>query len=62
MGRIEGGTLALLVGAAVWFVTARLAVSWLLRSVSRHDLRGFAVYRVVFSALLPALVAEGTLR
>lgn len=62
LGQIEGGTPALLIGTAVSFVTALLAVTWLLRYVSRHDFRGFAVYRVVFGALILALVAAGTLR
>lgn len=62
LGQIEGGTPALLVGTAVSFVTALLAVSWLLRYVSRNDFRGFAIYRVVFGAVILALVAAGTLR
>lgn len=37
----------LLVGLAVSFVTALLAIGWLLRYVSRHDFRGFAVYRIL---------------
>ncbi|GGO33320.1 undecaprenyl-diphosphate phosphatase [Deinococcus humi] len=37
----------LTVGLAVSFITALLAVGWLLRYVSRHTFRGFAVYRVV---------------
>lgn len=62
LGQIEGGAPALLVGTAVSFVTALLAVSWLLRYVSRHDFRGFAVYRVVFGAVILALVVAGALR
>ncbi|WP_216326114.1 undecaprenyl-diphosphate phosphatase [Deinococcus aestuarii] len=62
LGQIEGGAPALLVGTAVSFVTALLAVSWLLRYVSRHDFRSFAVYRVVFGAVILALVAAGALR
>ena len=37
----------LTVGLVVSFVTALLAVSWLLRYVSRHNFRAFAVYRVL---------------
>lgn len=37
----------LTIGLLVSFVTALLAVSWLLRYVSRHNFRGFAVYRVL---------------
>ncbi|PTA66769.1 undecaprenyl-diphosphate phosphatase [Deinococcus arcticus] len=44
-----GGTQVapLLVGLGVSFVTALLAIGWLLRYVSRHDFRGFAVYRIL---------------
>lgn len=37
----------LLVGLTVSFVTALLAIGWLLRYVSRHNFRGFAVYRIL---------------
>lgn len=44
-----GGThvAPLLVGLGVSFVTALLAIGWLLQYVSRHDFRGFAVYRIL---------------
>ena len=38
---------ALLVGMGVSFVTALLAIGWLLKYVARHDFRGFAVYRML---------------
>ena len=38
---------SLAVGTAVAFVTSLVAVGWLLRYVSGHNFRGFAVYRVV---------------
>lgn len=37
----------LLVGLAISFVTALFVIGWLLRYVSRHDFRGFAVYRML---------------
>lgn len=37
----------LLVGMGVSFVTALLAIGWLLKYVSQHDFRGFAVYRIL---------------
>ena len=37
----------LLVGMGVSFVTALLAIGWLLKYVARHDFRGFAVYRML---------------
>lgn len=45
LGAAQLGPLA--VGLAVSFVTALLAVGWLLRYVSRHNFRAFAVYRVL---------------
>ena len=56
----EGGT-ALLVGTLVSFVTALLAVSWLLGYISKHDFRGFALYRVVAGAVILVMVAIGVL-
>lgn len=43
-------------GLAVSFVTALLAVSWLLRYIAHHDFRGFALYRVVVGLLILAWV------
>ncbi|MBZ9715702.1 undecaprenyl-diphosphate phosphatase [Deinococcus multiflagellatus] len=37
----------LFVGLGVSFATALIVMGWLLRYVSRHDFRGFAVYRIV---------------
>lgn len=62
LGQAPGGSPALLLGTGVAFVTALLSVGWLLRYVSRHDFKGFAVYRVVFGALLLVLVFMGLLR
>lgn len=56
---VEGGTSALLIGTVVSFIVALASVSWLLRYVSRHDFRGFAVYRVVAGVVILILVATG---
>ncbi len=56
-----GRTLEFLVGIFVSFVTALLAIDWLLKYVSRNDFRGFALYRIVVGALILALVAAGWL-
>ena len=42
-----GSVGSLAVGTLVAFVTSLVAVGWLLRYVSRHDFRVFAVYRIV---------------
>jgi undecaprenyl-diphosphatase len=57
----EGRTLEFIVGIAVSFVTALLAIDWLLKYVSRNDFKGFALYRIVVGALILVLVAAGLL-
>lgn len=47
-----GSVGSLLVGTVVAFITSLLAMGWLLRYVSGHDFRGFAVYRVVAGVLI----------
>lgn len=44
---VAGGGTAIIVGTAVSFVTALIAVKWLLRYVSKHDFKIFAYYRIV---------------
>ena len=58
---VPGGSLALVVGALISFVVALLAMSWLLRCISRHDLKGFAIYRVVAGLAILTLSAVGFL-
>ena len=62
LGSVPGGSTALLIGTLVSFVTALLSVSWLLRYVSTHTFKGFAIYRVLFGAAVLLLVAVGVLR
>lgn len=59
LSQVEGGTSALIIGTVVSFVVALASVSWLLRYVSRHDFRGFAVYRIVAGVVILILVATG---
>jgi undecaprenyl-diphosphatase len=61
LSSVPGGGAALLVGTAVAFVTALLAVGWLLRYISRHDFRGFAVYRVIAGIVILLLAAVGVI-
>ena len=56
---ITGGLPALIVGLIVSFVTALAAVSWLLRYISRHNFRPFAVYRFVAGVIILLLIAFG---
>lgn len=62
LGSLPGGSTPLLIGTVVAFVTALLSVSWLLKYVSTHNFKAFAIYRVVFGSLLLGLMALGLLR
>jgi undecaprenyl-diphosphatase len=57
----EIGLLNVVLGAAMSFAVAYLAIGWLLRFVSTKDFKGFAVYRVVVGVLILGLVATGRL-
>lgn len=51
----DGGLFLLIVGIVVAFVTALLAIGWLLRYVSGHDFRWFALYRIVLGLIVLAV-------
>lgn len=53
-----GEAFALLVGIVVAFVTALIAVAWLLRYVAQHDFRWFALYRVVMGVVVLIVFAR----
>jgi undecaprenyl-diphosphatase len=59
LGRIPGGSLALIIGLIAAFATALLSVSWLLRYISRHNFRPFAYYRIVAGIAIFALIFAG---
>lgn len=46
-GVAEQGFGVIAIGLVVSFVVALAVIGWLLRYVSRHDFKGFAVYRVI---------------
>lgn len=54
---ITGGLPALIVGLVVSFVTALVVISWLLRYISRHNFRPFAIYRLVAGIVILILIA-----
>lgn len=56
------GLLNVLLGAGVSFVVAYAAIGWLLRFVSSHDFRPFAVYRVVVGVIILVLIATGVIQ
>jgi undecaprenyl-diphosphatase len=43
----EGASTNLAIGTVVAFITAWIAIGWLLRYVAHHDFRSFAVYRIL---------------
>lgn len=61
ISQVAGGTSALIIGTVVSFIVALASVSWLLRYVSRHDFRGFAIYRVVAGIVILVLVATNVI-
>jgi undecaprenyl-diphosphatase len=61
IGQITGGWLGVLVGAIAAFITALLAIKWLLGYIARHNFRLFAIYRIGFGLFLLLLIAMGVL-
>jgi undecaprenyl-diphosphatase len=49
---VTGGGAAIIAGTAVSFITALIAIRWLLRYVSKHDFKFFAYYRIILGALI----------
>lgn len=58
---VPGGGAALLAGLVSSFITAFVVVGWLLRYVSRHNLKVFAYYRIGFGVFLLALLGLGVM-
>ena len=54
----RGGLATLALGTAVSFVVAALVIGWLLRYVGNHSFRVFAIYRIVFGALILVVLAR----
>ena len=61
ISQVTGGTSALIIGTVVSFVVALASVTWLLRYVSGHDFKGFAIYRVIAGIVILVLVATGVI-
>ncbi|HWG84810.1 MAG TPA: undecaprenyl-diphosphate phosphatase, partial [Deinococcales bacterium] len=57
----SGSGLAYIVGIVFAFITALLAVGWLLRFIARNNFTGFAVYRVIAGLAILGLVWAGVL-
>ena len=59
---LPGGSAALVAGIIAAFITGLLAVSWLLRYISRNDFKNFAYYRIVFGIFVLFLVVTRLIR
>ncbi len=49
---ITGGWASIAIGLVAAFFTALFAISWLLRYITHHNFKPFAVYRIVLGALI----------
>lgn len=56
---VAGGGMALLFGTSAAFITALLAISWLLKYVSKHDFKPFAYYRIALGLVIVLVVLLG---
>ncbi len=52
LGTVAGGGTAVIIGTAVSFITALIAIKWLLHYVSKHDFKIFAYYRIVLGVII----------
>lgn len=58
ISQISGGTSALLLGVVTAFISALLAINWLLKYVAHHDFKGFAWYRIGFGIVILLTLAR----
>lgn len=58
---ITGGYTGIVVGLIASFITALLAINWLLRYITRHNFKPFAYYRIVAGIIILLLLAGGRL-
>lgn len=57
LSSISGGGSSIIIGLVASFITALIAVSWLLKYVSTHNFRPFAYYRIFAGILILILIA-----
>ncbi len=56
LGQIAGGTSSIIIGLIFAFITALIAISWLLRYISRHNFQVFAYYRIALGIVILLLL------
>ena len=61
ISQVSGGWPGIIIGLIVSFVTALVAIKWLMRYVAHHNFRGFAVYRIAAGLVILFLIAVGVL-
>jgi undecaprenyl-diphosphatase len=49
------------IGFVVSFIVAYFVIGWLLRFVSTHDFKGFAIYRVIIGTVILVLISTGVI-
>lgn len=54
---VAGGGPALIVGVITAFISALVAIKWLLKYVSKHDFKGFAYYRIIVGLIILIAIA-----
>ena len=62
--RSDLGTAGLInvgIGFVTSFIVAYFVIGWLLRFVSTHDFKGFAIYRVIIGAVILVLISTGVI-
>ncbi len=57
VSQLPGGAPALIVGVVASFITALIAIKWLLRYIAHHNFKIFAYYRIAVGLLIFALLA-----
>jgi undecaprenyl-diphosphatase len=58
----EHGLVNISIGLFTSFIVSLLAIGWLLRYVSKHNFRGFAIYRIIAGVVILALTYSGYLQ
>jgi undecaprenyl-diphosphatase len=57
LASISGGGAAIIAGTIVSFITAFIAIGWLLRYVSKHNFKPFAYYRITLGLIILFVLA-----
>lgn len=58
-GVSDHGVTNIAVGLITSFVVSLLSIGWLLRYISKHNFRGFAIYRIIAGVIVLALALTG---